>query len=127
MHRASPLLRALNRWRSGSVRTAELPTADELYNAKLFAVEAPFIALPSAVGSFFALYAIRMGASNTAVGWLASGPALLNLFWLIPCGRVFQRAGSYIGLLNASVVLIGPWCSAYWLYRGSPKACVCPH
>jgi predicted MFS family arabinose efflux permease len=74
----------------------ELPTAEEARNGRLLVWEAPFTSLVLlAAPSFYALFAIEMGGSNAAVGWLSSGPALLSLLWLIPCSQLIQRASGY--------------------------------
>jgi MFS family permease len=68
------------------------PTPDELHNAKILRSEAPFTSLAFGAGSsFYALFAIQLGGSNALVGWLTAGPALINLLWLLPCGRLVQR------------------------------------
>jgi len=66
-----------------------------------------------AVPSFLALYIIQLGGSNLVVGWLTSGPALINLLWLIPCGQIIQRSKSYlypiavgIGFQHLSLILL---------------------
>lgn len=76
--------------------SADMPSPEERRNARLLRYEAPFTSLAlGGVPNFIALFAIELGASNALVGWLTSGPALLNLGWLIPCGRLVQRARSY--------------------------------
>jgi MFS family permease len=64
-----------------------------------------------------------MGATNEQVGWLTSGPALLNLLWLIPCGRLIERAPSYrlpliVGMVGQRVLLaciaLAPFFPAPW-------------
>ncbi len=69
--------------------------AEERRNAWLFGLEAPFSQLPFAVSGFYALFAIQMGASNAIVGWLTSGPALVNLLWIIPAGALVQASKNY--------------------------------
>jgi len=69
--------------------------AEERRNAWWFALEAPFSQLPFAVSSFYALFAIQLGASNAVVGWLTSGPALVNLLWIIPAGALVQASKNY--------------------------------
>jgi MFS family permease len=75
----------------------DIPTADERFNARLFNAEAPFTSIAISLQNFFALFAIELGASNALVGWLTSGPALVSLVWLIPCGRIVQRARTTAG------------------------------
>jgi MFS family permease len=97
--------------------------AEERRNAWWFALEAPFSQLPFAVGGFYALFAIQMGASNAVVGWLTSGPALVNLLWLIPAGAVVQASKNYArpfayGALLQRVLLMAlaliPFLPAEW-------------
>ncbi|NLS78028.1 MAG: MFS transporter [Chloroflexi bacterium] len=45
------------------------------------------------LGTFTSAFAIRLGASDTLVGLLSSLPALINIFWQVPSGRVVQRSG----------------------------------
>lgn len=77
---------------SAGLDPSQMPSEDERYNARLYNLEAPFTSLTMSFQGFFAVFAIKMGASNALVGWLTSGPALINLFWLIPCGRIIQSS-----------------------------------
>ena len=77
---------------------------DERHNSLIVRGEVPLTNLAFGLGGFFALFAIRLNASNQMVGWLTSGPALLNLLWLIPCGRIVQRSASYKTPLLAGMV-----------------------
>lgn len=75
----------------------DVVTSSERWNARQMAFAAPFdMAALGAIPSFFALYAIQLGASNVTVGWLTSGPALVSLLWLIPCGKILQKSRSYL-------------------------------
>ena len=99
------------RWVGPSDPADEL-TPEECYNSKLLAIESPFSALATGgVSNFFALFAIQLGAANSLVGWLTSGPALINLLWVIPGGRLIQRSKNFAypmayGALLQRVVLI---------------------
>jgi len=88
----------------------EPPSADERYNSNWVRFEVPITNLAFILGGFLPLFAIQLGASNQQVGWLTSGPALLNLLWLIPCGRLVQRAFSYrwpliVGMIGQRLLL----------------------
>lgn len=86
----------LSRHAAGHADPSDVPTPEERQNARLLVQEAPFsnLALTTVV-SFFALFAIQLGASNAMVGWLTSGPALVNLIWPIPSARLIQRLGNH--------------------------------
>ena len=112
-------------WRSGrGGETGDTLSPDEDYNSKLLAAEAPLgILATGGVSNFFALFAIQLGASNSLVGWLTSGPALLNLFWVIPAGRLVQRASTFarpmaVGALLHRLMLVSlalvPFLPADW-------------
>jgi hypothetical protein len=75
----------------------DIVSQDERWNARQMAFVAPFdMAALGAIPSFFALYAIQLGASNVMVGWLTGGPALISLLWLLPCGRIIQNCRRYL-------------------------------
>ncbi len=44
------------------------------------------------IGTFTSVFAIRLGASDTLIGLLSSLPALINIFWQVPSGRLVQRS-----------------------------------
>ena len=102
----------------------DIVTPDERWNSKMLALEAPFgMAALGAVPSFLALYIIQLGGSNIMVGWLTSGPALISLLWLIPCGRIIQHCRDYrtplaigIGFHRLSLVFLAfvPLLSLVW-------------
>ena len=48
-------------------------------------------AILSAAASFNATFAIRLGASNTMIGWLSSVPALIAVLLLVPSARFLER------------------------------------
>ncbi len=91
---------------------ADPPTAQELHNGRLMLLEGPFAGLALiGVPSFYAYFAIQLGASNATVGWLTAGPALISMLWLIPCSQWIQRSYSLkspmlIGLLIHRVLLM---------------------
>jgi MFS family permease len=108
----------------GDAREIDPLTPDEDYNSKLLAAEAPLgIMASGALANFYALFAIQSGFSNALVGWLSSGPALLNLFWVIPSGRLIQRSANFAhpmaaGALGQRLVVISmaliPFLPAPW-------------
>ena len=44
------------------------------------------------LGTFTSVFAIRLGASDTLIGLLSSLPALINIFWQVPSGRIVERS-----------------------------------
>jgi MFS family permease len=81
-------------------------------------VEVFWAAMLSAAASFNATYAIRLGASNTMIGWLSSVPALLAVFLLVPSARLLERKtqrapwiwGSlFIARLGYGLIAMLPW------------------
>jgi MFS family permease len=81
---------------AGAADPTDVVTADEAHNGRMFRFEAPFTNLAFSVGNFYALFAIQLGASNTLVGWLSSGPALISLLWVLPAGRLIQRSKNFL-------------------------------
>ena len=49
--------------------------------------------------TFLSVFAVRLGASTTVVGLLASLPALVNIFWLIPAARIVEGRGHRLPLI----------------------------
>ena len=81
-------------------------------------VEVFWAAMLSAAASFNATYAVRLGASNTMIGWLSSVPALLAVFLLVPSARFLERKtqrapwiwGSlFIARLGYGLIAVLPW------------------
>lgn len=74
----------------------DVVTPEERHNSRIFIWEAPFTNIAfGSVASFFALFAIQLGGSNAVVGWLTSGPAVVNMLWPLPSSRIIQRLGNY--------------------------------
>jgi MFS family permease len=103
--------------------TGEPMSDDERHNSLIVRYEVPLTNFAFGLMGFFALFAIRLDASNQMVGWLTSGPALVNLLWLIPCGRLVQRSSSYkipliVGMIGQRVLLasvaVVPFLPATW-------------
>ena len=81
-------------------------------------VEVFWAAMLSAAAAFNATYAIRLGATNTMIGWLSSAPALLAVFFLVPSARFLERKtqrapwiwGSlFIARLGYGLIAMLPW------------------
>jgi len=89
--RRVPLRTALARLASCLPWRQPRPTIEEqnLWNLCLDA--AWFGVLEGVATTFVSVFAIRLGASNKEVGWLAALPALINVFWLIPSARLIER------------------------------------
>ncbi len=72
----------------------------------------------SAAAAFNATFAVRLGASNTMIGWLSSVPALLAVVLLVPSARFLERKsrrtpwiwGSlFLARLGYGLIIILPW------------------
>ncbi len=81
-------------------------------------VEVFWAAMLSAAAAFNATYAVRLGASNTMIGWLSSVPALIAVFLLVPSARLLERKtqrapwiwGSlFLARLGYGLLAILPW------------------
>ena len=81
-------------------------------------VEVFWAAMLSAAAAFNATYAVRLGASNTMIGWLSSAPALLAVFLLVPSARLLERKtqrapwiwGSlFLARLGYGLIAMLPW------------------
>lgn len=88
------------------------------HNVWYLYVEVFWAAMLSAAAAFNATYAVRLGASNTMIGWLSSMPALLAVFLLVPSARLLERKtqrapwiwGSlFIARLGYGLIAMLPW------------------
>src|SRR5512135_648251 len=61
-------------------------------NIFYLSVEVFFTAILAAAQSFFQLYAIRLGASNTEISLLTSIPSLFTIALSFPIGRFLQSS-----------------------------------
>lgn len=52
------------------------------------------------IGSFLAVFLVRMGASNTAVGLLTSAPALATIFLSVPGGAIAEGRPDQVRVTN---------------------------
>jgi MFS family permease len=87
-------------------------------NIRYLYIEIFWAAIFSAVFAFNATYALRLGASNTMVGWLSSLPSLFAMFLMLPAARFLETKSNrgpwlYGGLFIGRIVFIGavliPW------------------
>ncbi len=88
------------------------------HNVWYLYVEVFWAAMLSAAASFNATFAVRLGASNTMIGWLSSVPALLAVLLLVPAARLLERKrqrapwiwGSlFIARLGYGLIAMLPW------------------
>lgn len=74
----------LRRWQPPRLRSRVEQNVWYLY------VERVWAAIFMAVMAFNATYALRLGASNTMIGWLSSLPALFAMIVLMPAARLLE-------------------------------------
>jgi MFS family permease len=55
------------------------------------------------IGTYMSVFAIRLGASKTLIGLLSSLPALINILWQIPAGRLVQSSRNILGITIKSL------------------------
>jgi len=81
-------------------------------------VEIFWAAIFSAVFSFNATYALRLGATNQMVGWLSSIPALFAMFMMVPVARFLESRSNpypwtngalFVGRAGFLTVAFVPW------------------
>ena len=89
--RRVPLRTALARLESRLPWRQPRPTIEEQNLWNLYVDTAWFGVLNGIASTFVSVFAIRLGASNREIGWLAALPALINVFWLIPSARLIER------------------------------------
>jgi MFS family permease len=89
--RRVPLRTALARLASRLPWRRPRPTIEEQNLWNLYVDTAWFGVLNGIATTFVSVFAIRLGASNREIGWLAALPALINVFWLIPSARLIER------------------------------------
>jgi MFS family permease len=72
----------------------------------------------SAAASFNATFAVRLGASNTMIGWLSSIPSLIAVLILVPSARFLERRANrtpwiwgslFVGRLGYGLIAALPW------------------
>lgn len=84
-------------------------------------VEIFWAGILTAAASFNATYALRLGASNTMIGWLSSIPSLLAIAMLIPSARFLETKsdrGPYVrGSLGISRLIYLGLVLAPWITR----------
>ncbi len=86
-----PLRTALARLASRLPWRRPQPTIEEQNLWNLYVDTVWFGVLKGIATTFVSVFAIRLGASNREIGWLAALPALINVFWLIPSARLIER------------------------------------
>jgi len=86
-----PLRTALARLASRLPWRHPRPTIEEQNLWNLYVDTAWFGILEGVATTFISVFAVRLGASNGEIGWLAALPALINVFWLIPSARLIER------------------------------------
>jgi MFS family permease len=81
-------------------------------------VEVLGAAVLSAAAAFNAAFAVRLGASNTLIGWLSSIPSLIAVFLLIPSARFLESKSNrapwvwgslFIARIGYGMVTVLPW------------------
>jgi MFS family permease len=81
-------------------------------------VEVLWAAVLSAAAAFNATFAVRLGASNTLIGWLSSVPSLIAVLILIPSARFLERKANrapwvwgslMIARIGYGLVAVLPW------------------
>lgn len=106
-------------WASFRYRLGEVPWARSLRfrlrppkdrtvterNVHYLYVEIFWAAIFSAVFAFNATYALRLGATNQAVGWLSSLPSLFAMILMVPAARFLETRTSQSPWLIGSLVL----------------------
>jgi MFS family permease len=88
--RRVPLRTALARLASRLPWRRPRPTVEEQNLWNFYVDSAWFGVLNGIATTFVSVFAIRLGASNRGIGWLAALPALINVFWLIPSARLIE-------------------------------------
>ena len=86
-----PLRTALARLASRLPWRKPWTTIEEQNLWNLYVDTAWFGVLEGIATTFVSVFVIRLGASNSEIGWLAALPALINVFWLIPSARLIER------------------------------------
>ena len=80
----------------------------EQRNIRTLYIEAALFGLYSAIpAAFLSVYALRLGASNQAIGLLTALPSLVNVLWLIPSARLIERQRHILTPLLVSALLQG--------------------
>ena len=81
--------------------------------------------------TFLNVYALRLGASNEVMGWLAAMPSLVFAVWAIPAAGLIERTRNRLrfililvsigGVLIAAAAGALAWMFASW-YKGKPSS-----
>ena len=61
--------------------------------------------LSGLTSTYVAVFALRLGATTSQIGWLTALPALVNIVWLIPAARLIERQRRPMPIIVATGVL----------------------
>jgi len=64
-----------------------------------------FGVLSGLTSTYVAVFALRLGATTSQIGWLTALPALVNVVWLIPAARLIERQRRPMPIILATGVL----------------------
>jgi MFS family permease len=64
-----------------------------------------FGVLSGLTSTYVAIFALRLGATTSQIGWLTALPALVNIVWLIPAARLIERQRRPMPIILATGVL----------------------
>jgi MFS family permease len=82
---------------------AATPAGRNLRN--LYAETSWFGLLNGLAATFVSVFALRLGATTTQVGWLTALPALVSAAWLVPAARIIERQERRLPLILWSGLL----------------------
>jgi MFS family permease len=78
----------------------------DAHNLRLLYTETVWFGVLSGLaGTYVAVYALRLGATNGQIGWLTALPALVTIFWMMPAARLIERQRRPIPLIAITGVL----------------------
>lgn len=78
----------------------------EQYNATHFYGDIAWFGIANGImGTYTGVFAIRLGASDALVGLMSSLPALINILWQIPAGRLVQKTHDIKGITVKALFL----------------------
>jgi MFS family permease len=80
-------------------------TTEDRNIRNLFSETLWFGVLNGLVMTFVSVFALRLGATTSQMGWLAALPALVNVVWLIPAARIIERQRRRLPVMVVTGVL----------------------